>query len=99
MSDQDQALKSLHMHVEGRVQGVGFRYFVAKKAEELSVNGWVRNRWDGTVEIMAEGQDEHLNMLANAVRKGPRGAFVSDLQLRWGESTGRFSRFKIRQTG
>jgi acylphosphatase len=45
----------LHAIVEGRVQGVGFRYFVLEVAELLGIYGWVRNRWDDTVEVLAEG--------------------------------------------
>ncbi len=99
MSASDQPIRRFRARVEGRVQGVGFRYFVAQKAEEYGVKGWVRNRWDGTVEIEAEGDVEQLNRFSLAVRKGPRGAFVSDLHVDWGETEGEFKKFEIRQTG
>lgn len=99
MSDQGEMLKRIRAIVEGRVQGVGFRYYVSRKAQELGVNGWVRNRWDGSVELEAEAGPEVLAQFLQAVRKGPRGAFVSDLKLEWGEADGRYNSFKIRQTG
>jgi acylphosphatase len=73
----------LHATVEGRVQGVGFRYFVQETALALGVNGWVRNRWNGAVEVLAEGDRKSLEQLAAALQRGPRGAFVSDLRLEW----------------
>ena len=51
----DDSMTRLHVHLKGRVQGVGFRYFVQRTASRLEVYGWVRNRWDGSVEVLAEG--------------------------------------------
>jgi acylphosphatase len=75
--------KSLHIHVEGHVQGVGFRYFVLEKAQFLNLTGWVRNRYDGSVEIVAQGTVEHLNSLLEAVREGPSRGFVSAVKHDW----------------
>ena len=62
--------------VRGRVQGVGFRYFVEQAAKALGVSGWVRNRDDGDVEVYAAGNPEQLNELAGMLWKGPRWAEV-----------------------
>ena len=62
--------------VVGRVQGVGFRWFVREQARRWGVRGWVRNRPDGSVEIAASGSDESLAGLLAAVRRGPEGAAV-----------------------
>ncbi len=67
----------VHIEVTGRVQGVGFRWFVRQRARALGLSGWVANRQDGSVEIVAEGSDESLRVLTNAVREGPEGARVT----------------------
>jgi acylphosphatase len=66
----------LHLLVKGRVQGVGFRWFVQREAAEIGLRGWVRNTTDGHVEIVAAGAEEDLNELRTAVRKGSRGSRV-----------------------
>ena len=57
----------LHSIVEGHVQGVGFRYFVVDTALSLGITGWVRNRFDGSVEVLAEGEGKSLNELILAL--------------------------------
>jgi acylphosphatase len=69
----------LHFLVRGRVQGVGFRWFVHREASELELRGWVRNTEDGDVEIVATGDDESLDQLRTSLRKGPRGSRVDKL--------------------
>ncbi|MGL3758127.1 acylphosphatase [Bacillus velezensis] len=59
-----------HMIADGRVQGVGFRYFVQMEADRHKIAGWVKNRDDGRVEILAEGPEESLKQFAEAARKG-----------------------------
>lgn len=66
--------------VSGRVQGVGFRYFVERKAVELGLNGWVRNLDDGRVEAYAAGPAERLSDLAAALHLGPRMAEVRGVE-------------------
>ncbi|HEY0263166.1 MAG TPA: acylphosphatase [Granulicella sp.] len=66
----------IHLLVQGRVQGVGFRWFVQREAAELGLRGWVRNTADGHVEIVAEGGSEPLEELRAAARRGSRGSRV-----------------------
>jgi acylphosphatase len=68
-----------HLIVSGRVQGVGFRYFVREKANSLGIKGWVRNKGNGDVEILAEGEKETLAIFIEAVRNGPTFANVEEL--------------------
>lgn len=69
----------IHVVVRGRVQGVGFRWFVKEAARELGVAGWVRNRPDGGVEVEAEGDDRVIGTLRQSLAEGPQGAAVSSL--------------------
>ena len=65
-----------HYLVKGRVQGVGFRWFVQREASEIGLKGWVRNTDDGHVEVVAPGEPEDLAELKDALRKGSRGSRV-----------------------
>lgn len=65
-----------HFLVKGRVQGVGFRWFVHREAEPLGLKGWVRNTENGHVEVVAAGTPEQLQSLAEALRRGSRGSRV-----------------------
>ncbi|HEY8853496.1 MAG TPA: acylphosphatase [Gemmatimonadaceae bacterium] len=69
-------METIHLEVSGRVQGVGFRWFVTDKARRLRLSGWVRNRPDGNVEIAASGTADALAQLESAVTSGPPGAQV-----------------------
>ena len=62
--------------VRGRVQGVGYRFFAERVARDLGIRGWVRNLRDGTVETLAEGEDEAVNRYLDRLRKGPLGSRV-----------------------
>ena len=66
--------------VRGRVQGVGFRYWLAGAAESRSVSGWVRNRPDGSVEAVFEGTPEAVESLVRVCHGGPHGADVADVE-------------------
>lgn len=85
----------LRMTVSGRVQGVGFRYYVVECAQTLGINGWVRNTWDGKVELAAEGPRPDLEILRDRVRQGPPASFVADVQESWEPPAGKFSRFYV----
>jgi len=69
----------LHFLVQGRVQGVGFRWFVQREAAELELRGWVRNTEEGEVEVVASGTAEDLAELRASLRRGPRGSRVDHL--------------------
>jgi acylphosphatase len=90
---------ALHARVKGRVQGVGFRYFVIRSAAELELTGWVRNTYDGDVEVMAEGEQSQLERLLNRLNSGPPVALVSDVEVEWQPATGRYKSFSVRFTG
>lgn len=80
----------------GRVQGVGFRWFVHREANRLGVYGWVRNLPDGTVETVAEGPADILDQLVAALREGPAASDVSALDVHREPATGEFEGFVIR---
>ena len=69
----------LHFLIQGRVQGVGFRWFVHREASELDLCGWVRNTEDGDVEVVAAGKAADLAELRSSLRRGPRGSRVDRL--------------------
>jgi acylphosphatase len=75
----------LHVVIHGRVQRVGFRWFVRERARALRLTGWVRNRIDGSVEVLAAGREEGLLQLRSALHRGPEGAVVSRIEELEGE--------------
>jgi acylphosphatase len=91
-------LLRLHAVVAGHVQGVGFRNFVQETALDLNLTGWVRNRWNGDVEVLAEGDRNALAKLSATLQRGPRSAYVIDVRENFEPATGEFSRFVMRQT-
>ena len=82
--------------VLGRVQGVGFRYFTRREAAALGLGGYVRNQWDGTVEVVAEGSREALERALARLRVGPRSAYVQEVSVEWQAATGEFRFFNVR---
>lgn len=86
----------LEVVVRGRVQGVGFRYFVVDLARDLDLDGWVANEMDGSVRCRAEGERPAVDALLEALRVGPPGARVDDLEVRWGPATGGPGGFTVR---
>ena len=87
----------VHCRVQGRVQGVGFRWFVQETAERLQLCGSVQNTPDGAVEIVARGEERNLQRLLEAVRMGPPGARVTRCEVTWGTASGSAERgFRIR---
>jgi acylphosphatase len=92
---------AVHMIVTGLVQGVGFRWYVARHAQALGLRGYVANLYDGTVEIEAAGERALLEQLIKEVKVGPRSAHVTDLRLDWRNSapekeTTQLTHFEIR---
>ena len=92
------AEKRLHAVIRGRVQGVGFRYFVQENAYRLNVKGWVRNRWDGTVELEGEGKQRDLEQLLKVLHRGPTSSIVSEIETEWLPAAGEFIDFRVRKT-
>jgi len=88
-------MERLHAVVRGDVQGVGFRYFVQRKAQQLGVRGWVRNNPDGTVELVAEGNRDDLEQLQRAAEEGPRMAHVERVDAQWSTATGNLPSFEL----
>ena len=88
----------LHAYIEGRVQGVGFRAFVQREAVKLGLTGWVRNRWDRTVETVAEGPRSDLESFLSALHRGPRASNVTGVRVSWGEAEGGYESFRSRMT-
>jgi acylphosphatase len=89
----------VHVVISGRVQGVAYRYFAEKRAVSLGLTGWVRNRDDGRVEVLAEGDRAALELFLGELRKGPRLALVEDFEVLWEDHTGEFEGFLVRFIG
>lgn len=89
------ALKQLHLQVRGRVQGVYFRASTQREARRLGLTGWVKNRAEGIVEILAEGEEVSIRELYGWAQKGPSAARVDRVDTRWRSYTGDFADFRI----
>jgi acylphosphatase len=81
--------------VTGRVQGVGFRWFVQREAEALGLRGWVRNTPDGAVEVLADGSEEQVALLASRLKQGPRAARVDKVEESPAETPANLKDFRI----
>lgn len=90
------AVVRLDATVIGRVQGVGFRYFVLREAMELDLRGWVANTPEGSVRCIAEGPRAHLEILLERLREGPPAAIVERVSEAWMPSTGTLGTFGVR---
>lgn len=93
-NDQQRLLARIH----GRVQGVSFRYFTLRAAEQLGLTGWVRNRFDGTVELVAEGEKQILIQFIEIINQGSGMAQVVNIEQRWDQASGEFTKFSISAT-
>lgn len=87
-------MKTRHLHIQGRVQGVWFRESMRREAERLGVAGWVRNAPDGSVEAVIQGSDETVDALIEWARIGPPMARVERIDLT--DAQGQFSGFEKR---
>jgi acylphosphatase len=85
-----------HLRITGRVQGVGYRWSMAQEAKRLGVNGWVRNRLDGSVEAVVSGADAEVQALIEWAQCGPIEARVDGVEV--GEIDGSFDDFEQRET-
>lgn len=86
----------LQATIVGRVQGVGYRYFVREVALGLGLGGWVANAPDGSVTCVAEGSRAHLERLRRELERGPLGARVDAVHCAWLPASGTSERFEIR---
>ena len=88
--------KRVHVIIRGHVQGVLFRYSIKKNALVLGLTGWVKNKTNGTVEVITEGEEENLKELVKFCRQGPSRADVTGISVDWDEYKGEFEGFRIR---
>lgn len=84
-----------HIVVKGFVQGVGFRYFVYDRAKRLGLHGYVRNLYNGDVEIEVEGDRSLVEEFIKEVKVGPRAARVADVVVQWKKTLDHFTSFEI----
>jgi acylphosphatase len=89
----------LEITVRGRVQGVGFRYYVLRMAKRQGLTGWVANEADGSVRSVIEGPPAELDRIEATLRHGPQGAVVEAVQAVRMPATGGFERFEVRSGG
>ncbi|MFO7152171.1 MAG: acylphosphatase [Bacillota bacterium] len=87
--------KRVHAVIYGLVQGVGLRYSVLRKASELGLSGYVKNLPDGSVEMVAEGEEELIKELLEYIERGIRWARVEKIDLEWSECQGKYRGFEI----
>ena len=92
----EQKMEARKFLVRGRVQGVGFRWFVEREAQILQVAGWVRNDPDGSVEVLAVGTPEQLAGLRSRLQEGPRAARVDDVEESDAEPVAGLTSFQVR---
>jgi acylphosphatase len=84
-----------HILISGMVQGIGYRYFVARLASRMHLTGWVRNIPHGEVEILAEGQKAQIEALIQSLRTEHPYASVRNVKVEWGAFTGKWQGFEI----
>jgi acylphosphatase len=89
------AMKRVHLIVRGRITGVFFRVAAQREAKRLGITGWVKNRTDGKVELLAEGEEEGIREMVLWAQHGTSAARVDDVDVRWRGYTGEFSEFQI----
>lgn len=89
--------RTVHVRIEGRVQGVGYRAWTDRTARGLGLAGWVRNRHDGAVEAVLQGPPEAVREMLRQCERGPAAARVTRVEI-VGESVGVFDRFEVRPT-
>jgi len=88
--------KRVYLLISGVVQGVGYRYFAVRTAEKFEVKGWIRNRFDGKVELEIEGEENNLNLFIEELKIGPWSADVKRIDIEERQWTGKFNTFKVR---
>jgi acylphosphatase len=91
--------RRIRARISGRVQGVGFRFFVVNEAQKRGLAGWVRNMGEDQVEVVAEGPQAELEALVAVLREGPPLAWVANVAVEWQEATGEWRGFEARASG
>jgi acylphosphatase len=94
--DKNEKKGRAHLLISGRVQGVAFRYYTVTNAQNLGIKGWVRNCWDGKVEVVMEGEEDKVKKLIDWCYQGPRSAIIEKVDVEWEEYRGEFNSFSIR---
>ena len=89
-------LAGAHLLISGMVQGVGFRWFVMRKANEYNLKGYVRNLYSDDVEVEVEGNRGLIQEFTKELRIGPRSAQVADIKVQWKEYQGKYRNFEIK---
>ncbi|HJL15076.1 MAG TPA: acylphosphatase [Sandaracinaceae bacterium LLY-WYZ-13_1] len=89
------AQKRIHLVVRGRVQGVFFRASASREARQLGLTGYVKNRKDGAVELVAEGEEDQVKDFLSWAQHGPSTARVDKVETRWRSYTGEYPDFRI----
>ncbi len=88
-------LAEAHIIIEGRVQGVGFRFYILRLAEAAALKGYVRNLYDGNVEIEVEGERETIKTFLEKLQGGSMKLYIKDLDIRWSECKNKHAGFNI----
>jgi acylphosphatase len=88
-------MERVEARVEGRVQGVCFRYYTRRRATELELSGWVKNQPDGSVRVLAEGPRDRLDQLLSFLHQGPEAARVDRVTTDWQPHQGDLSPFSV----
>ena len=84
------------LHIQGKVQGVGFRFFATRVARRLGLRGWIQNLRDGSVEAVVEGEGEKIDQWLDELREGPRYAEVSKIDQEKRDFSGRLGEFDVK---
>lgn len=87
--------KTVYLRITGYVQGVGLRYSVYQKACSLNIKGYAENLYDGSVEVVAEGEEENIKELIKFIKTGLRWAQVDNIDEKWMEYKGEYKGFEI----
>ena len=95
MSSPPENTLTVNMKITGKVQGVGFRYFVLRQAQELGILGWVNNKPNGDVEAFAQGEKADLERFIAKVKQGPSFSGVDDVILNWEDGQENYTSFEI----
>ena len=85
-----------HLFIQGRVQGVSFRYYTVGEARSYGLTGWVRNLWDGRVEVLLDGDEDAVKRMVDWCHHGPPSAVVENVEVLWEEPAAEFINFRVR---